>query len=160
MDSGWHIYSITQPKGGPIATQISLPAGQPFKRAGAVSGPKPATKFDSNFGINIQTHQGTVTFRVPVLVVAATAAGEHSLTINVRYQACNDSICLPARTVHLTAPVKVAEGASAPPQTLAETTEGPESVPADPVIKTSPQVKDSDIEKACSTASGCDHTGQ
>ena len=34
IDPGWHIYSVTQPPGGPIATKIALADGGPLRSAG------------------------------------------------------------------------------------------------------------------------------
>ena len=36
ITSGWHVYSITQPSGGPTTTVITRPAAQPFKLAGQI----------------------------------------------------------------------------------------------------------------------------
>src|SRR5258707_14264147 len=49
---GWHIYSLTQPEGGPFPTRITVPAGQLFKLAGSIQAPHPKTKFEEVFGIN------------------------------------------------------------------------------------------------------------
>jgi len=111
---GWHLYSITQGAGGPIPTRITVPDGQPFKLAGNVSGPRPRVQMDPNFEINTETHEGSATFRTPLVVVADASAGAQQLNINVRFQACDDTKCLPPRTLKLNAPVTLAAAAAAP----------------------------------------------
>jgi thiol:disulfide interchange protein len=105
IQGGWHLYSLTQGAGGPIPTRITVPEGQPFKVAGSVRGPRPRVAMDPNFEINTETHEGSVTFSVPILVVADAPTGAQSLNVNVRYQACNDKNCLPPRTGKLSAPL-------------------------------------------------------
>ena len=55
---GWHIYSVTQPAGGPNPTRITLTERQPFKLAGTVKGPAPHVQLDPNFGINTRPMRG------------------------------------------------------------------------------------------------------
>jgi thiol:disulfide interchange protein DsbD len=109
--SGWHVYSITQAAGGPIPTRITVPDGQPFKLAGGVSGPRPQVAMDPNFEINTETYEGGATFSVPIVVAADVLAGAQALNINVRYQACNDKLCLPPRTAKLSVQVSLIEAA-------------------------------------------------
>ena len=105
MQGGWHIYSTTQGAGGPIPTRFTVPDGQPFKLAGAVSGPRPHVAMDSNFEIKTETYEGSAIFTVRLAVAADASARAQALNINVRYQACNDKNCLPPHTVKLSAPV-------------------------------------------------------
>jgi thiol:disulfide interchange protein DsbD len=113
IDSNWHIYAVTQAPGGPFPTRFSLPDGQPFRLAGAVTGPPPVVEMDANFGIQTESLAGSPIFQVPVLV-AAEASGELPLHINVRYQACDESNCLPPRTDRLAVPVTLAAGGLVP----------------------------------------------
>jgi thiol:disulfide interchange protein DsbD len=109
IDPAWHIYSVTQGRGGPFPTRFTFPEGQPFRITGAVTGPAPTTEMDPNFGISTETHSGSPVFRVPVQV-AFEAPGERQLLIDVRYQACDESNCLPPRTDKLSVPVMLAGG--------------------------------------------------
>jgi len=115
IQGGWHLYSLTQGAGGPIPTRITVPDGQPFKLAGTVSGPRPHLAMDPNFEINTETHEGSATFSVPIVVTAEVPSGTQSLNISVRYQACNDKNCLPPRTAKLSVPVTLAVAASVAP---------------------------------------------
>ncbi len=54
IEPGWHLYAITQPPGGPIATRISVPTGQLFAAAGPVTAPAPRREMDPNFEMETQ----------------------------------------------------------------------------------------------------------
>ncbi|MER3495382.1 MAG: hypothetical protein C4320_00230 [Armatimonadota bacterium] len=90
IEPGWHLYSVKPVKGeGPVPTS--------FKRSGAALSAKeittPIEKFDKNFGI-------------PVLYFAERAEFEVSGKpdgISATYQLCNDRVCLPPKTVEITA---------------------------------------------------------
>jgi len=109
IQDGWHIYSITQPAGGPIATRITVPAGQPFVSAGD---PKPTVEprvaFDDAFHMNVQLHEKAVSFIVPVRSIGAATIVADSIRVNVRYQVCNASLCYPPQTAKLATSASVA----------------------------------------------------
>ena len=103
---GWHIYSITQPGGGPIATRISLPSEQSFEMIGAATPtPAPRVAFDDAFHMNVELHEKSVGFAVPVRYTGSATARPDSVRVNVRYQVCNASLCYPPQTAKLAAPV-------------------------------------------------------
>jgi len=99
------MYSVTQGGGGPIPTRITLGEG-PFTIAG-VSGPKPKVAMDPNFGINTETHTGGAAFSVGFTANAGTPEGPQTLNINFRYQVCNDTVCLPPKTLKLATAVTI-----------------------------------------------------
>ena len=107
IDNGWHLYSTTQPTGGPIPTRITLATSQVFTSDGEVVFPKPSVAPDPNFGINVETYQQTVTFTVPVHIAAHTRPGVDTVVIQARFQACNASLCLPPKTQTISVPVTV-----------------------------------------------------
>ncbi len=130
IESGWHLYSISQGRGGPIPTRISLADG-PFKMTG-VSGPRPAVKLDPNFGINTETYSGSAAFVIRFAAARDAAEGPQTLDASIRYQVCNDSLCLPPKTVKLASPVTItaAKGKATPTLTPTPTpsaTPSPES---------------------------------
>lgn len=108
IDGGWKMYSITQGGGGPIPTRITVPDGT-FKLAGNVTGTRPTSRMDPNFGIVTETYSGSAIFSIPVSVDNSAPRGIQTLTVNVRYQVCNETVCLPPKTVKVTAPVEVVE---------------------------------------------------
>jgi DsbC/DsbD-like thiol-disulfide interchange protein len=111
IDAGWHVYSISQGPGGPIPTRIALAPGQPFELVGTVRGPSPVTRFDANFGINVETYDDQATFGLLVRVGADARPGTDTVTVKARFQTCNASLCLPPRTETIMVPVTVARAA-------------------------------------------------
>jgi DsbC/DsbD-like thiol-disulfide interchange protein len=115
IQDGWHIYSITQPSGGPFATRITVPAGQPFVAAGDPKPtPAPRVAFDDAFHMNVQLHETAVGYTGPVRFAPSAATPGRRITapdsvrVNVRYQVCNASLCLPPQTEKLAAPIAAA----------------------------------------------------
>lgn len=112
IQDGWHIYSLTQPAGGPNPTRFTLPDSQPFTLGGAIVGPAPKVGFDETFNINVETHEKTAEFTIPVKIDKDAKPGTQQLHVNARYQVCNATSCIPGK-VKLTADVKVKKGKSA-----------------------------------------------
>jgi hypothetical protein len=106
IEDGWHIYSISQPPGGPTTTYISL-TGKLLHQNGVIQGPEPQRSFDPNFGIETQTHEGQVSYVIPAMVDRAAPAGEQKAGVDVTFQSCNDTLCLPPHTTHLEIQVKI-----------------------------------------------------
>jgi thiol:disulfide interchange protein len=104
---GWHLYSLTQPP-PPIATRISVPAGQPFALAGTIEGPPPHTAFDQSFGIETEFYEDSVTFVVPVTAAADASGGKRKIRIDAYFQTCNDQLCLPPKTVPVELSIDIA----------------------------------------------------
>ena len=113
---GWHLYSLTQPP-PPIATRISVPAGQPFALAGTIDGPPPHTAFDQSFGIDTEFYADSATFIVPVKAAADAPGGKRKVRIDAYFQACNDALCLPPKTVPMEVAIEIAGSAVAPSPT-------------------------------------------
>jgi DsbC/DsbD-like thiol-disulfide interchange protein len=106
IDDGWHLYSTTQPPGGPVPTRIAV-ASPRFALEGSLAFPKPSVHADPNFGINVETYETGVTFTVPVRVDKAAPVGTDTVVVTARYQACNATLCLPPQTAMVAVPVKV-----------------------------------------------------
>lgn len=99
---GWHIYSLTQATGGLTPMTVKVAPSPPYYLAGPVAGPKAEKAQDPNFGIETETYSGEAIFRVPVKLTSASTISVPPLRIRVRFQACSDRLCLPARTTTLT----------------------------------------------------------
>src|SRR5713226_8416553 len=56
LDEGWHLYSLTTPKGGPIPTTAGL-ADNPAVESLKLFQPKPVRKLDPNFNLDTETFQ-------------------------------------------------------------------------------------------------------
>jgi DsbC/DsbD-like thiol-disulfide interchange protein len=112
ISEGWHIYSFTQPPGGPSTSQVTLPTVQPFKTSGPIVAPPPHKVYDSNFEMETESYEGTVDFSLPIAVQSNAPSGKQNVAVDVRFQTCSETTCLPPKTVHLSAPVIVAIGAT------------------------------------------------
>ncbi len=111
IDEGWHLYSPDQPPGGPLPTRIKVIEGQSFKLAGEIETPLPQVSFDPNFNMETQILEGEAVFTLPISVAADTPAGKHTLSVAATFQSCNETKCLPPKTVKLTADVNVVAAA-------------------------------------------------
>lgn len=125
IQGGWYVYSITQGAGGPIPTRITV--AEPFTLAGGIKGPAPKRQMDANFGIETEKYVGSANFTVPVSVPATAAPGAQTLNVSVRFQTCNDEVCLPPKTVKLSAPIEIA---SADATALTAPTPSPSASPS------------------------------
>ena len=97
IEGEWHLYAVEQPDGGPFPTQIKVAENLPFLIDGKTSSPAPITKFDPNFQIDTKFFQKNAEFDIPIKTNADANADD--LAINVRYQVCDDTVCLPPKTV-------------------------------------------------------------
>lgn len=95
---GWHLYSMTQPPGGPGTTRIEVAAGSAFRLAGSVRRPAPDTIPDANFGIMSEVYFDSVTFRLPLADRPRGRWARRRLIVAVTYQACTSRLCLTPRT--------------------------------------------------------------
>jgi thiol:disulfide interchange protein len=95
IDSGWHIYSMTTPKGGGMPTAVSLddPAIESF----SLYQPKPDRKFDSTFNVDVETFSNQVDFMIPVQLKKDTAGDALNLVAQLKYQVCSDRECKPVK---------------------------------------------------------------
>ena len=111
IEKGWHLYSLTQPPGGPIKTTIGVTESSSFVQDGEVQQPEPQVQFDPNFGINAEFFDGKVAFLVPVQVKPGVSESEEDLHVQVRFMVCSDTLCLPPQTNTLAAPVVIVAAA-------------------------------------------------
>ena len=107
VDEGWHVYGRNQVDGGPTPLRITVDPNSIVQPAGTPSGTHPTRKHDASFDLDTEVFVHPFTLHVPVQVKPHAAAGSQDIALNVRFQACNDRVCLPPRTVHLTVPVQV-----------------------------------------------------
>ena len=100
IEGEWHLYAVEQPTGGPFPTKITVPENLPFQIEGKTNSPAPITKFDPNFGIETKFFAEKAEFSIPLKATGETNGDD--LAINVRYQVCDDKVCLPPKTVKVT----------------------------------------------------------
>ena len=94
IEAGWHLYSLTTPPGGPYPTKIHL-ADSPAVERFRVLQPPPKRAFDANFNLDTETFEGEAAFLIEVELKKDAPAGSSELAAEVRYQSCNDRLCLP-----------------------------------------------------------------
>ncbi len=102
LEDGWHLYAITQKSGGPLATKLAVAADSQRKTAGPfVADPPPHVRRVDDIpawkGLPIEEHANEVTWRAPL------AAGAGDVKGSVRFQLCQDTSCLPPRTISFVA---------------------------------------------------------
>ncbi len=102
IQDGWHLYSITQKPGGPLGTRITIAEDSPRTLAGPFAvDPLPHVRQVDDIpawkGIDIEEHAGKVTWRAPL------AEGTGDVKGSIRFQLCQDTSCLPPRTVSFVA---------------------------------------------------------
>ena len=129
IESGWHLYSLNLPEGGPNSTSIDFNWPDGVTPDGALTpSKKPIEKYDDMFALNLSWWEGSVTFTQKVKI---TDSKTHTVGVTVSYQGCNDQTCIAPKTesleVHVgTGPAPVQEetadtvAAVAPAQPVAD----------------------------------------
>jgi DsbC/DsbD-like thiol-disulfide interchange protein len=107
IDEGWHVYAPDEANVGPRPVELTIIKNPVFSAAGTFEAPEPEREMDEAFGQITASYTDEAAFRLPVAVAASAAAGPHALEIDVSFQACNGSICLPAKNVRVKATVTV-----------------------------------------------------
>jgi hypothetical protein len=101
---GWHVYALSQPAGGPTALRISIPSSRSFTLAGPVPESRVVRHFDPNFNMETIYYIKIATFNLSLK--RGEAAPSETPLIVVRFQACNDRLCLPPYTTRVSAMLK------------------------------------------------------
>jgi dipeptidyl aminopeptidase/acylaminoacyl peptidase len=97
LSPGWHVYSLTQPAGGPQRTKITLEESAGFKLAGDFhAAPAPKSRIDETVwkGLEIQEHEGEVHWYAPLSLAVGKDLAGLAITGKVSMQACAES-CMP-----------------------------------------------------------------
>lgn len=108
IDGGWHVYSLTQPPGGPHALAVTVKKTPVFGPGGTATSPPPTRAFDPNFNMETEFHENALVVTIPVLVSKTAPGGDATLSIDMNYQTCNDRLCLPPAVETLTAKIAIA----------------------------------------------------
>ena len=98
IEKGWHLYALEKIEGGPIPTRITIAADLPFE-LGKIEAPKPIEVDDAAFGVTTKFYEDEVRFTLPIRVLQTSGAEPAQLQVKVRFQICNDEMCLPPKTV-------------------------------------------------------------
>ena len=96
IDPGWHMYAMDQSEQGPVPLTIEASEGGGVDVLD-VKAAKPVTVYDPNFQKRVSLYADHAEFAVTLS--ANASSGEPA--VEVRYQSCNDRMCLPPRTVNV-----------------------------------------------------------
>jgi cytochrome c biogenesis protein CcdA len=105
---GWHIYSITQAPGGPVASKIEVnpPPGVRIAGEFRASLPPETKKEPEAFGdLPIESHQGTITWYAPIELAAGIDPTKLAITGKVTVQPCDAKSCLAPQDLPFSAEV-------------------------------------------------------
>jgi DsbC/DsbD-like thiol-disulfide interchange protein len=102
IDNGWHIYSTQQKEGGPIKTSVTFTPSKDYQLAGVLAEPKPLTKFESTFKMNVSYFEKSVIFQQKIKL----KKDQTNIKGQVEYMVCNDKQCLPPDDIDFSIPVK------------------------------------------------------
>lgn len=97
LGRSWHIYSTTQPAGGPLPTKFSIQAPKDVSLAGRFTPDEPPTKSVSDLypGVTIEEHADRVVWSAPLRVPAGF---EGDLKVDVNALTCQTGgSCMPAK---------------------------------------------------------------
>lgn len=95
IEKGWHLYALEKIDGGPIPTRIVLTENQPFE-LGKIEFPPPVETDDTVFGVVTKFYENSAKFKLPLRVLRNLETNK--LQIKIRYQICNDEMCLPPKS--------------------------------------------------------------
>ncbi len=93
----WHVYSLTQPSGGPTKTKIELTPSPDYHLIGQFrANPAPTSRVDQEawVGLTIEEHADEVIWYAPIELAPGVDPISLSITGHVRMLACKDS-CIP-----------------------------------------------------------------
>ena len=133
IDAGWHIYSTTQPPGGPIRSQIKVPPSADYKLGDFTPTTPPHAEPSTAFtNVIEETHDGSVTWTAPLDLSPGVDPAKLVISGSVFAQACSNT-CLPPQDYKFTAQVAgaapPAPTATAAPSTSTSTSTLPSSGP-------------------------------
>jgi thiol:disulfide interchange protein len=118
---GTHIYSVQKVKDDLVLRTELLVEGQGVTAVGEPLEPKPTMKRDETIGIDVGHHEGEPEFTQWLTVASETAPGTLPLKVSIKYQACDESGCLPPTTEEVKlAPLMVEVGPIRPEYAVTE----------------------------------------
>ncbi len=103
IKEGFHLQAPKPPEGF-IATVLTVEAPKGFK---IVRVWYPPTVEKEVLGQKLPLYEGKQTFAALLQAYKSVKVGKQTLTVKLRYQACDDKACFPPKTLVLTLPVEV-----------------------------------------------------
>ena len=102
IESRWHIYSHFIKLDGPLKTTFTITTGKGYRLTGQTTEPKPISKYENMFKMQIGYFEHSVVFQQKVKLTGKTA----TVRGKVEYMVCNDSQCLPPEEVEFRVVIK------------------------------------------------------
>jgi thiol:disulfide interchange protein DsbD len=102
IQDGWHIYSQNVKDGGPIKTSFTFAPSKDYTLVGKPSEPKPVTKYEEAFKMNVSYFEKTVTFQQKIKLKSNKVT---AIKGQLEFMTCNDKKCLPPDDVDFTVPL-------------------------------------------------------
>jgi thiol:disulfide interchange protein len=129
IKTGWHVYALSQGPGGPTPLTLKLQDAPAFELSGLPKAATPLSLYDKNFEMETQFYEHSIEIDLPVAVKPAAPEGHQEATLDVHFQTCNETTCLPPSTAHLTFEATIASGTASAAAGIA-TTRPPPTTPA------------------------------
>ena len=108
IEDDWYFYA-PQTQGGPIPAEIKINSNAALTPEKLVA-PKPKTKFDEGFQTEVLVYEKSAVFAIPVTVKGASS--KPKIPVSVRFQACNNRLCLPPKTLQIPVSFTIENGAA------------------------------------------------
>ena len=108
IDGGWHVYSMSS--AGAIPTTIKLAANAAVEKVRVFQAP-PKKAYDPNFQLDTETYEGSAVFLLELRLKPDAPAGASEISAEVRYQTCNDKVCIPPRRRTVSATLTINQAA-------------------------------------------------
>jgi thiol:disulfide interchange protein len=91
IDPGWHIYSLSQPRGGPQASSLKVAESEQFKLLGKFEPDQPPhVKPPGVFPVPSEEHDGTVTWTAPLELAEDVDPAKLTIAVTFSGQVCMD----------------------------------------------------------------------
>jgi hypothetical protein len=101
---GFHVYGVPAPAG--MVSLCARVAPIDGVEVGPPNWPAAHNHRLEDLGEEVGLYEGTVHGSLPLTFAAAPGTGDHEVKLEVSYQACSDTVCLPPHTVQLSLPVR------------------------------------------------------
>lgn len=96
IEKQWHIYSQTQNNDGPIPSSFSFVVTPDYDLKGKVLEPEPEKSYSEVFGTDVVSFKDKAVFKQKII---RNNKASFEIKGELEFMACNDSMCLPPRTV-------------------------------------------------------------
>lgn len=103
IEDGWHLYSQTVPDGGPVKTSFTYTPSRSFSLVGNTQEPKPTTRFEKVFDMEVSYFENSVIFQQKVKL---KKKGPVIVNGSLEFMTCNDEKCIQPEQIPFSITVK------------------------------------------------------